>query len=809
MDALLQDVRYGLRRLRAAPAFAATVILTLALGIGANTAIFSVVNALLLRPLPYAEPGRLVTIEHRYPGLDDMKAPVSAAGFADYQANTRSFAAMAVETGWGPNLTGVGEPERLTGARVSGRFFPTLGVAPLLGRALRPDEDQPGSNHVVVLSHGLWLRLFGGEPGAVGRAMQLNGESYEVVGVMPPGFRDFFNRRAELWTPLALPPDRYTDGQWTNEWLNLVARLKPGVTEEQARTEMRTHADALRQRFPDDFPDRWSLLVTSLAEKGSGDTRPALLVLLGAVGFVLLIACANVANLLLARGASRMREVAVRSALGAPRRALVRQLLVESLLLALAGGLAGLLVGAAAVRALVAWNPGDLPWASDIRVDGLVLAFTAGVAVLTGILFGLVPAVQTSRSDLQSVIKEGGRGVHAERGGQTLRRSLVVAEVALALVLLAGSGLLLKSFARLQRVDPGFVPAQLLTFAVALPAAKYPSDTQRIAFFDQLFPRLAALPGVRAAGGTSVLPFGGNWSTGSFTVEGFTPAEDEPGPWGDIRIVSPDFLQALGAPLRRGRHLTPDDGPGRPRVAVVDEEMVRRYWPDADPIGKRITFGPDSAPEWIEVVGVVGHTMHEGLDADARVQLYLPYAQRGPGQLTVVLRTTGDPARLTAAARSAVRAIDPDQPIANVRTMEELVDTSLGGRRLAAVLLAVFAGVALLMAAVGIYGVMSFAVAQRTRELGVRVALGASRASVLRLVVRQGMGLVLLGVAIGAAGALGLTRLIASQLYAVRSTDPATFGLVALALVATALVAILVPAARAMRLDPVAALRDE
>ena len=809
MDALLQDVRYGLRRLRAAPAFAATVILTLALGIGANTAIFSVVNALLLRPLPYAEPGRLVTIEHRYPGLDDMKAPVSAAGFADYQANTRSFAAMAVETGWGPNLTGVGEPERLTGARVSGRFFPTLGVAPLLGRALRPDEDQPGSNQVVVLSHGLWLRLFGGEPGAVGRTMQLNGESYEVVGVMPPGFRDFFNRRAELWTPLALPPDRYADGQWTNEWLNLVARLKPGVTEEQARTEMRTHADALRQRFPDDFPDRWSLLVTSLAEKGSGDTRPALLVLLGAVGFVLLIACANVANLLLARGASRMREVAVRSALGAPRRALVRQLLVESLLLALAGGLAGLLVGAAAVRALVAWNPGDLPWASDIRVDGLVLAFTAGVAVLTGILFGLVPAVQTSRSDLQTVIKEGGRGVHAERGGRTLRRALVVAEVALALVLLAGSGLLLKSFARLQRVDPGFVPENLLTFAVALPAAKYPSDTQRIAFFDQLFPRLAALPGVRAAGGTSVLPFGGNWSTGSFTVEGFTPAEDEPGPWGDIRTVSPDFLKALGAPLLRGRHLGPDDGPGRPLVAVVDAEMVRRYWPDADPIGKRVTFGPDSAPAWIEIVGVVGHTMHEGLDADARVQLYLPYAQRNPGQLTVALRTTGDPARLTAAARSAVRAIDPDQPIANVRTMEELVDTSLGGRRLAAVLLAVFAGVALLMAAVGIYGVMSFAVAQRTRELGVRVALGASRASVLRLVVRQGMGLVLLGVAIGAAGALGLTRLIASQLYAVRSTDPATFGLVALALVATALVAILVPAARAMRLDPVAALRDE
>ena len=809
MDALLQDVRYGLRRLRAAPAFAATVVLTLALGIGANTAIFSVVNALLLRALPYAEPGRLVTIEHLYPGLDGMQAPVSAAGFADYRDGTRSFATMAVQTGWGPNLTGTGDPERLAGARVSGQFFPVLGVAPLHGRTLRPDEDQPGRNLVVVLSHGLWLRVFGGEPSAVGKTMQLNGESYEVVGVMPPEFRDFFNRRAELWTPLALPPDRYTDGAWTNEWLSLVARLKPGVSEAQAQTEMRAHAEGLKQRYPDSFPPDWSLVVTSLNAKSAGDARPALLVLLGAVGFVLLIACANVANLLLARGASRMREVAVRSALGASRRALVRQLLVESLILALVGGAAGLALGALGVRALVAWNPADLPWASDIRVDGVVLGFTAAVAVLTGILFGLVPAIQTSRSDLQSVIKEGSRGMAAERGGQTLRRSLVVAEVALALVLLAGSGLLLKSFARLQSVDPGFRAENLLTFTVALPAAKYPSDTQRIAFFDRLLPRLAALPGVEAAGGTSTLPFSGGWSTGSFTVEGYTPAEDQPGPWGDIRIVTPDYLPALGAPLLRGRNLSVDDGPGRPVVVVVDEEMARRYWPNADPIGKRITFGPDSAPEWIEVVGVVGHTAHEGLDAEKRVQLYFSYRQRNPGQMAVALRTRGEPTRLTAAARAAVREIDPDQPIANVRTMEELVDTSLGGRRLAAVLLTVFAGVALLMASVGIYGVMSYAVAQRTRELGVRVALGASRGSVLRLVVRQGMTLVLLGVAIGVAGAAALSRLIASQLYAVRSTDPATFGAVAVVLVTIALVAILVPAARAMRLDPVVALRED
>jgi len=809
MDALLQDVRYGLRRLRAAPAFAATVVLTLALGIGANTAIFSVVNALLLRALPYADPGRLVTIEHLYPALDGMQAPVSAAGFAQYRDDTRSFAGMAVESGWGPNLTGTGDPERLVGARVSGQFFPTLGVAPLLGRTLRPDEDRPGENHVVVLSHGLWLRLFGGEPSAVGRTMQLNGEAYEIVGVMPPTFRDFWNRRAELWTPLALPPDRYTDGQWTNEWLSLVARLKPGVSEEQARAEMRAHAEGMKQREPDEFPPDWSLVVTSLNAKSSGESRPALLVLLGAVGFVLLIACANVANLLLARGASRLREVAVRSALGASGRALVRQLLVESLILALVGGLAGLVLGAVGVRALVAWNPADLPWASDIRVDGVVLAFTAGVALLTGTLFGLVPALQTSRSDLQSVIKEGSRGMAAERGGQTLRRSLVVAEVALALVLLAGSGLLLKSFTRLQSVDPGFRPERLLTFTVALPVAKYPNDTARIAFFDRLLPRLAALPGVEAAGGTSVLPFGGGWSTGSFDVEGYTPGEGQPGPWGDIRTVTPGYLAALGAPLLRGRQLSVDDGPGRPPVVVVDEEMARRYWPNADPIGKRITFGPDSAPEWIEVVGVVGHTAHEGLDAEKRVQLYFSHRQGNPGQLAIALRTRGEPTALTAAARAAVREIDPDQPIANVRTMAELVDTSLGGRRLAAVLLTVFAGVALLMASVGIYGVMSYAVAQRTRELGVRVALGASRASVLRLVVRQGMTLVLAGVAIGVAGAAGLSRLIASQLYAVRGTDPATFGAVAVVLVTIALVAILVPAMRAMRLDPVVALRED
>jgi putative ABC transport system permease protein len=539
--------------------------------------------------------------------------------------------------------------------------------------------------------------------------------------------------------------------------------------------------------------------------------RPAILALLGAVGFVLLIACANIANLLLARGAARAREVAVRSALGAGRHALVRQLLAESMLLAVAGGVLGLLLAWGAVRLLAAWNPANLEWTADLRLDVPVLLFTLGMTLLTGLIFGLVPALQTARPNLQETLKEGGRGTHAERGGQRLRRTLVVAELALALVLLAGAGLLLKSFARLQGVDPGFDPHRLLTFTLVLPQQKYPGDTAQIAFFDQALPRLAALPGVRSVGATSQLPFGGGWSTGSFTVEGFQPRENEPGPWGDIRIVSPTYLAALGAPLRRGRLFTDADGPGSARVAVVDEELARRYWPAQDPIGKRIRFGDesDSSARWIEVVGVVGHTAHEGLAAERRVQVYLPYRQRGLSGMSIVMRTSGDPTQMVNSARLAVQAIDPDQPISRVRTMDELVSESIGARRFATVLLGAFAGIALLMAAMGIYGVMSYSVAQRTRELGVRMALGAARRDVLGLVLHQGMSLAVLGVALGVAGALALSRLIATQLYDVHPGDPATFLTVALLLAAIAFVAVLVPAVRATRLDPLVALREE
>ena len=814
MDTLLQDLRYSFRRLAKSPAFTGIVVLTLALGIGANTAIFSAVNAVLLRPLPYRESHQLVTIEHLYPSLD-LEAPVSVPGFLDYKRKSRSFASMAVQTGWQANLTGIDEPVRLQGQRVTGEFFTTLQVPALLGRTLQPGEDSAGHDRVAVLSYDAWRRIFGGATDIVGRSISLNGESYEVVGVMPSGFRDFFNRNAEVWAPLVFQPDQMTDDNRTTEFLNLTARMRPGVPVEQAAGEMRTVAEQLKRDYPDNYPDNWTLIVTPLSIQATGNVRPALLVLLGAVGFVLLIACANVANLLLARAATRSKEIAVRTALGATRERLLQQLLTESVLVSLAGGVVGLLLAYAGVRALVAADIRNIPRADEIGIDGTVMLFTLGVSILAGVLFGLAPAVHTATPDLHGALKEGGRGTTADRGSHALRRSLVVTEVALALTLLTGAGLLLKSFARLQQVDPGFEPANLLTFNLALPQIRYPSDTAQIAFFDQVFPAIAQVPGVIAAGGTSVMPFGGSWSTGSFDIEGYEPPEDQPGPWGDIRIVSPSFFETLRIPLLRGRYLTDEDRAGSRPVAVIDQEFVRRYWPNENPLGKRFTFGPPDGVtdttqnEWIEVVGVVGHTAHEGLDADPRIQLYLPYRQSGFPFMQVAVRTRGNPERYVNLVRAAVRSVDPDQPISNLAQMEELLSRSVGQRRLSMMLLSLFSGIALVLASVGIYGVMSYSVTQRSRELGVRIALGADRTDVLRLVLQQGMGLAVLGIGIGLAAALALTRLIESQLYGVTATDPATFALVAGVLAATALLANLIPAIRATRLDPAVVLREE
>jgi putative ABC transport system permease protein len=532
------------------------------------------------------------------------------------------------------------------------------------------------------------------------------------------------------------------------------------------------------------------------------------------VGFVLLIACANVANLLLARAAARSKEIAVRTALGATRERLLRQLLTESILVSLAGGAVGLLLAWLGVRALVAMDIGNLPRSDEIGIDLNVMLFTLLVSLLAGVLFGLAPAIHTATPNLHGALKEGGRGT-TDRGSHALRRSLVVTEVALALTLLTGAGLLLKSFARLQGVDPGFEPTNLLTFNLSLPATRYANDTTQAAFFDQVLPAIARVPGVTGVGGTSVMPFGGSWSTGSFEIEGYTAPENQPGPWGDIRVVSPRFFEAMRIPLLRGRYLTDDDRADSRPVAVIDQEFVRRYWPNDNPIGKRFTFGPPDGVtdttqnEWIEVVGVVGHTAHEGLDADPRLQLYLPYRQVTFPFMAVAVRTSGSPDRFVNLVRRAVHSVDPDQPMSAVSNMDEMMSRSVGQRRLSMMLLSLFSGIALVLASIGIYGVMSYSVTQRSRELGVRIALGADRSDVLRLVLRQGMGLALAGIGIGLAAALGLTRLIESQLYGVAATDPTTFAVVAAVLAATALLANLIPAIRAMRMDPAVVLREE
>jgi len=813
MDTLLKDVRYAFRRLRKTPGFSAIVLLTLALGIGANTAIFSVVNTVLLRPFAYRDPERLVVVDHFYPSLNNLEAGASAPGFRDLRDKIPLFDGVFVFNGWGPALTGTGgEPQRLQATRASGLFFRTLGVAPIHGRAFTPEEDEPGKNRVVVLGYGFWQRQFGGQQSIIGKPITLNGEPYDVIGVMPASFSDFQGGQpADLWAPLALTPQQLNGGR-TNEFLTLVARLKPAIPLERARGDLRTFANQLKAQYPDSYPPDWTLKVTPMNEKVSGRIKPALLVLLGAVGFVLLIACANVANLLLARAASRIKEVAIRSALGATRRDLLRQLLVESVLLAVVGGAFGLLLAWLGVQGVIALKPANVPRITELRIDGLVAIFTLGVSVATGLLFGLAPAVQTSRTNLQETLKEGGRSATADRSGHALRRVLVVAEVALALMLLTGAGLLIKSLALLQEVNPGFDARNLLTFRVAIPAAKYPSDTARLQYFDRAVEAVRAVPGVANVGLSSVLPFSGGWSTGSFTVEGYQPPTGQPGPWGDQRTVSAGFFTTLRLPLIKGRVFTEQDGAGGPAVVIVDDEMVKRYWANVDPIGKRITFDDpqrDSTVDWITVVGVVGHAKHEGLDAEHRVQLYFPHRARVGGGMSFVVRTVGDPNQAVAAIRSAVHSVDRDVPIAGVATMDTNITNSMGQRRFAMMLLGLFAAMAMVLASIGIYGVMSYSVTQRAHEIGIRMALGAARQNVLAMVMRQGLLLVGIGVVIGVAGALALTRLIASQLFGVQPSDPTTFVLVAVTLVAVAALATFVPAMRATRVDPVVALRDE
>jgi putative ABC transport system permease protein len=808
---MTRDVKYALRRLLHNPGFSLVVVMTLALGIGANTAIFSIVNGVLLRPLPYDQPDRLVTLNHFYPNLDDLEAGFAVPTYRDIRERMKIFDAFAVAQGWNANLTGLGQPERLIASKATAEFFKVYGVQPRLGRTFAPGEDHAGRDKVVVLSHGFWQRRFGGDASVIGRKILLDGEPYDVIGVMPVSFYSFFSRTTDLWAPAVFTPEQFGDDRRTNEFLVAAGRLKPGIGIVQAKRDVTSFAAGLKRDFPDAYGQQWTILANSMNEMATRRIRTALLILVGAVGFVLLIACANIANLLLARAASRTREVAVRAAVGATRTDLIRQLLAESLLLSIVGAVVGLGIAYGAVSAVVATVPVDLVRVEAIQIDGTVLLFTLAVAVVTGLLFGIAPAIHASHTDLHDALKDGARTAGESRG-QWLRRSLVVAEVALALTLLVGAGLLIRSFAMLQGVAPGFDPRNLITVNLSLPRAKYPTPESRAAFFENLRLRLVELPGVESVGATSTIPFGGSWSTGSFNVEGYQAPEGQPGPWGDQRLVTPGFHEAMKIKLLKGRLIAPTDRNGAPKVVVVDDEMVRRYWPNTDPIGKRITFNDDMTAadvEWITVIGVVEHTAHEGLDAERRVQLYGPALQRPTSQMTFALRSQGDPTQLVTSVRQAVLNIDPDQPIAQIRTMDAMMDEALGQRKLTMYLLGTFAGLALLLSAIGIYGVMSFDVTRRSQEIGVRMALGAARSSVLSLVMKQGVGLALVGVAIGLAGAFALTRVLEAQLFGITRTDPATFASVALALTLVATMATLIPALRATRLDPVRALRCE
>ena len=799
-----QDLRYGFRMLANSPGFTAVAALTLALGIGANSAIFTLVNAYLLRPLPVAEPGRLVLISE-IQAAKGFVGSVSFPTYLDWREQNQVFEELAAVRGEDFNLTGTDEPERLYGARVSAGFFRTLGVRPILGRGILSEEDQPGGARVVVLSRGFWQRRFGAQPDILGQALTLDGERFTVVGVAPSDFRISRTAPYELWVPLALEPNRAGRG---THFLLVMARLKPGISIARAQADLTAISSRLARQYPENIG--WGAMVENLHARLMREARPALLVLLAAVGLVLLIACANLANLLVARGAARQKEIAIRTALGAGRLRVVRQMLTESLLLALLGGGLGLLLALWGVNLLNAIIPAGIQPLQAARADATVLGFTLLVSLATGVLFGLAPALNVSKPDLAQTLKEGGRSSSAAGRHGRLRDSLVVSEVALAMVLLAGAGLLIKSFMRLQQVDPGFRSESALTMELSLPQARYLKPQQRAAFYEQLLERIAGLPGVRAAGACTQLPLSGGETIWGLTIEG----RPEPGP-GEVlqaghRSVSPDYFRAMSIPLRRGRYFTAQDREGAPGVVIINETMANRFWPNQDPIGKRIRLGAGrSGAPWIPIAGVVADVKYSGLDRQPGPEMFLPHLQNPSPRMAIVVRAATEPASLATALRSAVTALDRDQPVANIRTLEKIVSDSVAPRRLTMLLLGIFAALALVLAGVGLYGVISYSVTQRTHELGVRMALGAQPSEVLRLVIGHGMILTMIGVAIGLAGAFALTRFLSSLLFGVTARDPATFLAVALALASVALAACYIPARRATRVDPMVALRYE
>ena len=812
LETLWQDVQYGVRMLVKNPGFTVVAVLALALGIGANTAIFSVVNAVLLRPLPYTDPDRLVYVLRTQPPI--MRGPISRPNFFEWQTEQKVFAEIAAFYPESYNLTGIEEAERISGVRVTDGFFKLFGVAPARGRFFLPEEDRAGGGRVAVIGYGMWQREFGADPQLIGRTISLNGEPYAVVGIAPPSFN--FPRRSEIWTPAVLAEDKRDQG---SNYLMIIGRLKDGVTVEQAQAQMNQVAAVQAQEYPE-HNTNLSVTISPLLDEQVRSIRSVLLILLGAVAFVLLIACANVANLLLARATARQKEIAVRTALGATRGRVIRQLLTESVLLSLLGGCLGVLLSLWGIKLLVSLAPANIPRVQEVGLDQWVLGFTLLVSVVTGIIFGLAPALQVSTTNLNEVLKEGTRGAttgspHRAR----LRRALVVIEIALSLVLLVSAGLLVASIRRVTEVNPGFNTQNLLTASVSFPrqpsadeagaeAAAAREVQEQASFLREAEGRISSMPGVQAVGAINDLPVAGQGSVnGDFNIEGRPQFKSGEAPVAEFRLITPGYFNAIGIPLLKGRTFNEADGPQAQVPIVINETLARRFFPGEDPLGKRLLVLDDKPHE---IVGVVGDARQWGLDRPADPEVYFSYTQMAFGAgTTLVVRTSIEPGSLSEGLRRAVRDVSRDAPVYSIKTMNEVLAESTAQRRFNTILMTSFAAVALLMAAIGLYGVISYSVAQRVHEIGIRMALGAQFGDVMRMVLWQGFKLALAGVICGLFVSFGITRVMTSLLYGVSATDPLTFTLVSVLLTVVALLACYIPARRAAKVDPMVALRYE
>lgn len=811
MNTLWQDLRYGARMLMKSPAVTLVAIIALTLGIGANTALFSVVNSVLLRSLPYAEGEKLAIVwEHRKSGTGNPQNVINLGNFYDWKDQNSVFVDMAAFFDRNLNLTSDGEPEEIPGQIVTTNLFSVLGVNAFQGRTFDAEDGKPGGPNVVVISHNLWQRRFGGLD-VVGRKIMLSNQEATIIGVLPPGIGWYVQKGSMI----SSPPDIWSPWQVANElrarqgrFARAVARLKPGVTMDQAQNEMNVIADRLEKQYPE-FNTKWGVNVVPLRTQFTGEVRRPLLVLLGAVGFVLLIACANVANLLLARASSRRKEIAVRAGLGASRWRIARQLLTESVLLSLVGGAFGLLLAWWGTKALIALSPPGLMDLRNVAVSLPVLGFTFALTLITGIVFGLMPALEAARFDVNDSLKEGGKNLGGGSRSHRLRNLFVVMQVAMALVLLVGAGLFMKSLSRLQAVDPGFNSRNLLTMRVSLPRRKYDSDPKVMDFFNRAVEQLRALPGVEAAGAINTLPFAGPHSGTSLEVEGQPKSRPGERLTTGICVTDANYFEAMQIPLKRGRLFTEQEAKEMRHVVIVNETFVRKNLPGQDPLGKRVTIAMKDEDAPTEIIGIVGDTKHLGLDGETEAMAYWPTPELVYSSMTTVVRTQADPKSIASAARNVIHNIDPEQPIGELNTMEGLLAKSVAKSRFNAVLLAIFSIVALVMAAVGIYGVMSYSVQQRTHEIGLRMALGAQQSDVLRLIVKQGVVLGAVGVAAGLVASFGLTRLIVSLLFEVPATDIRTFAVVATGLFFITLLACYIPARRATKVDPLVALRYE